>query len=216
MKRSDRPRPEETRIMRANCYRLLADAYQRPELLREGILHQLARTVGALYSQCEAPARALLDALGGMNDQTEALRVAHAKLFIGPRELLAPPYGSVYLDQEALVMGASTIDAAACYEKAGLSPEEQFLEPPDHVVTELEFMYFLAHRQVVTGEQGYLEDQRDFLAGHLGLWIAPFTAAIARAALHPYYTALARLTKVYIHADAEALNPPRQPVAAVG
>lgn len=215
--------------LRANFYRLLADAYQRPELLGEASLRQLAETAGALhsprqsrynspryYSPCETPARHLRETLSGMKGQLEALRVDHARLFIGPRELQAPPYGSVYLDEEALVMGASTIDAAARYEKAGLTPEEKFLEPPDHIVTELEFMYFLAHRQVVSGEEGYLEDQRQFLADHLGRWITPFSDAIVRAIPHPYYTALARLTEAFVQADAEAIGPPGQPVAAVG
>ncbi|MFN2356106.1 MAG: molecular chaperone, partial [Desulfopila sp.] len=69
------------------------------------------------------------------------LLVEYARLFVGPFELLAPPYGSVYLETGRRLMGDSTIAVQHMYTNAGLTLDVQ--EAPDHIALELEFMHYL-------------------------------------------------------------------------
>lgn len=84
----------------------------------------------------------------------EELAVEYARLFVGPFGLRAPPYGSVYLDNQRSVMGPSTMETIRCYEDEGLARDDEFNELPDHIVVELEFMYYLSYRQVEALQKG--------------------------------------------------------------
>lgn len=78
----------------------------------------------------------------------------------------APPYASVYLDEDGLVMGQETLAVQAFYESAGfaISPVNQ--ELPDHLAVELEFAAVLAQE----GQTGLLAEFRQkHLLPFLGL-----------------------------------------------
>ncbi len=197
---------EERNTNRANAYRLLADCYQVPDRAEIETIGWLVSILGSLYSEGDDAALAMLKAWPRTEMQREALRVAHAKLFIGPFDLLAPPYGSVYLDEGRQVMGNSTMDAVNVYAKAGLDPSGDNHEPPDHITTELEFMYFLTYQHLTEGETKYLAWQREFLANHLSRWIPPFSSRIIMGNLNPFYNHLARLTAVFISAEAGGMD----------
>ncbi len=57
--------------------------------------------------------------------------------------MLAPPYGSVYLERERTVMGESTLDVVRRYRQEGLDISADFHDAPDHITAELEFVHFL-------------------------------------------------------------------------
>lgn len=200
------PDTQENDVGRANAYRLLADCYQVPERLELENIGQLATIVESLHPEGAEAVQALLEAWPQGDEAWEDMRVAHAKLFVGPFDLIAPPYGSVYLDEERRVMGDSTMDAMNFYARAGLDPDKNAHEPPDFVTTELEFMYFLAYQHLTTGETKYLDLQREFLANHLSQWVPIFSARIINGNLHPFYNQLALLTSVFVHADAVDLG----------
>ncbi len=111
-------------------------------------------------------------------DDIESLKVDFSKLFVGPYHLLAPPYGSVYLEDGKL-MGNSTMDVRNWYSNEGL--EITLREVPDHIAIELEFMYLLISREIEAVDNSdsekaisYLEKQRAFLEIHLGEWVSAF------------------------------------------
>ncbi len=56
----------------------------------------------------------------------------------------APPYASVYLDGEGLVMGRETLAVQAFYQTAGYTISDLKQELPDHLAVELEFAAVLA------------------------------------------------------------------------
>ncbi len=136
----------------------------------------------------------------GTGDMT-GLLVDYAKLFVGPFDLLAPPYGSVYLDEGRRVMGNSTMDVCAQYQRAGLGLTAGFKEAPDHITVELEFMYYLIHKHLLTDDVQYLELQATFLREHLGSWVEPFTKAMEENASRGFYRNLAHLTRLFIRAE---------------
>ncbi len=143
----------------------------------------------------------------------EDLAVEYARLFVGPYELQAAPYGSVYLDQGRRVMGDSTLEVVRLYQDEGLSLDGAFKELPDHIAVELEFMSYLIYREIercansnVGDARADLEKQHGFLKRHLGAWAPGFATAILQNSTNRFFTNLARCTDVFIHTDADYIS----------
>jgi len=199
--------------IREDAYRLLAACFYPPsaELFEENCCAALA---ALLEPASPEAARFAADAAvaGGMTTR-DSLAVEHARLFIGPFQLVAPPYGSIYLDDAKTVMGDSTARVAAFYHACGLVLADDFHELPDHFAVELEFMSWLAFKQreaEVSGDKVEVARvaglQKEFLDRFLMPWVGSFTSAIITDGEAPFYQAIARCTAVYITADYEALT----------
>jgi TorA maturation chaperone TorD len=138
----------------------------------------------------------------------EELLVEYARLFVGPFELIAPPYGSVYLDPNRTVMGDSTIKVLQAYRDSRLDLSKDLHEPPDHIAVELEFMQFLAlcgakaaMEQDENRVQGLLSAQGIFLNELLFPWIPPFCDKITQGSKAPFYRALADCLSYFADKD---------------
>lgn len=183
-------------ITRGNCFRLLAACFYEPEkdLFVEENLCQNLRDL--LDGWASGAAKAASDmGLALSNLKQEELSISHAELFIGPFELIAPPYGSVYLEKNRQIMGDTTIDVLKSYEEAGLSVDEK--EPPDHIAIELEFMSFLSTREAEARAEGkaieaenFFGKQKDFYNNYLR-WVSNFCEAIKQGTKSPFYQSLA-------------------------
>jgi len=193
---------------------------KREELLRR---EEVRREAYRLLVQCYYPPdEELIEALEQSEDLTrwhqgdgentwtgsdiDSLMIDYTKLFMGPYQLLAPPYGSVYLENTWTLMGDSTMDARKRYEDAGLSLIIK--EVPDHVAIELEFMYYLIHREVEaiinydeTNTALCLKKQKDFLENHLGKWVPEFTNNVLANAETVFYQSIARITRSLVTED---------------
>ena len=184
-------------ILRSNCYKLLAGCFYEPDeglLLGERVCENLENLLREYAPEAAAAASAMAAALGGQSE--EALRVDYAALFVGPFTLIAPPYGSVYLDKGRRVMGDSTLQVLRFYQDAGLAVEID--EPPDHVAVELEFLYYLADREasaLAAGREGEAAELREMQARFFftcfGPWVYEFCRVIRRGTANPFYLALA-------------------------
>ena len=197
---------------REDIYRLLAACFYPPaeELIEESCCAALADLLASVAPEAARHARDATVALG--NGSLEALAVEHARLFIGPFQLVAPPYGSIYLDDTKTVMGDSTARVAAFYYGCGLQLAEDFHELPDHFAVELEFMSFLAFKQREAEVSGDLNEaarisslQQEFLGKFLMPWLEPFTSAIINDGEAPFYQDIARCTSSFIAADYNTL-----------
>ena len=198
--------------IRADIYRLLAVCYYSPTqaLLEENCCEALAASLSLLAP--EAAAQATAAARLSTGPSMETLAVEHARLFLGPFQLVAPPYGSYYLDDKKTVMGDSTAGVEAFYTFCGLHLADDFYELPDHVTVELEFMSFLAFSQhqaeaAANSDESkrLVELQREFLGKFLLPWLQPFTAAVISDGEAPFYQAIATCTAAFINADYAAL-----------
>lgn len=199
---------------REDAYRLLAACFYSPStgLIEEGCCATLAVL---LDSVAPAAARSAADAAVAAGDcSLEALAVEHARLFIGPFQLIAPPYGSLYLDDAKTVMGDSTARVVAFYHSCGLHLADDFKELPDHFAVELEFMSYLAFKQrkaEIAGDKDEITrtvlQQREFLDRFLMPWLEPFTSAIIKDGEAPFYQAIARCTATFVNSDYTALMP---------
>jgi TorA maturation chaperone TorD len=167
--------------------------------LFKNLTYSLTRTcAGAVVFSSEME-RTFLEA------DEEELKVEYARLFVGPFELKAPPYGSVYLDGERKVMGDSTMEVMKLYEKAGLFMDKDFKELPDHIAAELEFMYYLiwkeaeALEKLETEKALFFNEMRDKFFNHfLSPWVPSFCQRIKESTDNPFYIALADCLSTFI------------------
>ena len=187
---------------RADSYKLLSECYYLPDENLTRILNRLAESSGGLSSE-------LAGNIPDM-DEIESLKVDYSKLFVGPYELLAPPYGSVYLEDGRL-MGDSTMDVRNRYSEEGL--EITLKEVPDHIAIELEFMYFLISREIEAinssdSEEAtrYLEKQRAFLEIHLGAWVSALAEKVEKHSDTEFYRSLSHATESFVRKDLEDLG----------
>lgn len=188
---------------RRDSYKLVSACYYLPE---ENTLEKLAELETALGHACPEA----VENIAKMRIWTDLaqLRVDYSKLFAGPFKLLAPPYGSVYLEDKREVMGDSTIDARNRYKEAGLDISGRVMEAPDHIGIELEFMYYLIFKEIEAIDQrdlesaiNYLEKQKAFLERHLGRWVTRFTDNVEQNATTSFYQQLAQATNTFVHQD---------------
>ncbi len=119
-------------------------------------------------------------------------------------------------------------DIAGFYQAFGFKVGGLRRERPDHLATELEFLYVLALKEVYAIEQGIdehievcIEARRSFLQDHIGRWIGFFAESLAKLAdslpdsidqPQPYVW-LARLAAAFVQAEAQHLGlslDPRQ------
>ena len=112
----------------------------------------------------------------------------YQNLFIGPNELVAPPWGSVYLDPECVIFGNSLLALRDFLKRHQIAFQAQQDEPEDHIG----LMLMLA---------AYLAETRphllvEFLSQHLLTWALHFLTKLANVENHPFYQGLALLTLI--------------------
>ena len=191
-----------TDVDRAQTYKVLAECYYPPDEALMALLAEVSQSATEFVCEIARNARDASD--------LESLRVDHARLFIGPYKLLAPPYGSVYLEDGRL-MGNSTIDVKALYAEEGL--DTVLKVAPDHIGVELEFMVYLIGRAVEAQEGQNPEDaarfeqkQRAFLARHLGQWVVAFAAKVEEMAETGFYRTLGSVTRRFMETESARLS----------
>lgn len=213
--------------IRGDCYRFLAACFYPPQkklFVQENLLENLTTSLEKVCPEAAPFFRKMVDALTRYSD--EDLSVEYAKLFVGPFELKAPPYGSVYLDEGKRVMGDSTMEVIKAYREHGLSIDDEFKEVPDHISVELEFMYYLIHREVEALNKGdkkkalkWIEPQGAFFNTFLRPWVPPFCEKIKEGTDNEFYKSLADCVSTFIEHVQEyrkaILNSLREETVAV-
>lgn len=194
-------------IARAKTYKALAECYYPPG---ESTLQQVMQLVESLKAVCPSAAEAAdrMEAALQTHEGFEELAIDHARLFVGPFALLAPPYGSVYLEGMRRLMGDSTLAVGECYREDGLEVAAGFNGTPDHIAVELEFMHFLVVKELDALAGGYLEraqnfrqKQRAFLERHLAAWVPDFSRSVEEQAQTQFYQELAATMRMFIESD---------------
>lgn len=200
-----------TGYARARAYKLFSECYYPPDALALDPAERLVQEVGGICPEAVAALDLMAAGLAAAGGAAE-LAVDHARLFVGPFALLAPPYGSVYLDGERRLMGSSTLEVEGCYREAGLEVAAGFSGTPDHVAAELEFMHFLAVKELQARSADdpvrvshFRGTQRAFLARHLGAWVPDFTRSVEAQAGTLFYRGLAAATRLFVESDGRRL-----------
>jgi TorA maturation chaperone TorD len=195
---------------RENLCRFLAACYYQPgpEFAEERVFDSMLDAATRIHPDLAAHARRLGEEFSA--EEPENLLVDYTRLFLGPAQIVAKPYGSVWLDGEKTLMRDSTMAVQELYHEGGFEIDEEFRELPDHIAAELEFLYLLIYRENEGHRNGSAEAlkvvalKKRFLDEHLGLWIGPFTAAVKAGARCSFYRELAGLTDRFVEQEREA------------
>lgn len=194
---------------RENFCRLLAASYYQPEasLAKEGLFAGLKESAASLDEELGEGARRLEAAFGKKG--SDELLVEYTRLFLGPVEVVARPYGSVWLTKEKTLMQESSMAVLELYREGGFDLAEDFHELPDHIAAELEFLYLLlfrenrALRDDDAALTGIVALRRRFLEEHAGRWVPPFCKAIREGTTSEFYRTVAELTDRFVRLELE-------------
>ena len=211
--------PELARV-RSRLYLLLAAGFSPPTRgeVRRLATHGALRACGVLARAVGVPSldgalAALSSCLAGWRRRAparvvEELKGDYHRLFVGPYHLEAPPYESCYRGRGGAAMGEAAVEVLRTYRAAGLALHPDVRKPPDHIALELHFLGLLAGEEAALWRRGgperlasCLRRQESFLADHLALWIAPFSARVQAADGSRFYGALAGASAAYIATD---------------
>ncbi|WP_028572653.1 TorD/DmsD family molecular chaperone [Desulfonatronum lacustre] len=186
--------PDPNIIARLETYKALAGCFFPPDDHLPQNVENLAAHAPTWVTGIQDSALTMLESLPGDEQGREALRVEHAKLFFGPFEVLAPPFGSVYFHVNKMLSHESIDDAAERYREAGVTSAPDGGNPPDHITAELEFMYYLLFqehaalcRDDVTVAREWRDRRTDFFPIHLGAWGPLFADRVISFAQSPFY-----------------------------
>lgn len=165
------------------------DGFVQPSYEAFGALdpEQAAKEWPYVSSEAAKPALDLMaqGASGGVDDD---MVWEYRRLFVGPNTKAAPPWGSVYTDRECVVFGEATLELRQWMKRTGVARLNSEKEPEDHIGLMLIMLSWIQlNRPDLTEE--YLRD-------HLLPWASHFLEEMEKAAKHPFYEGLARLTRL--------------------
>ena len=122
------------------------------------------------------------------------------RLFVGPGEMLAPPWESVHRSKTKLTFQEPTLQVRELYRRFGVEVPAVHREPDDHLGLELAFVATLSDQAANAAARGdtaqlarCFDAQRDFLQDHLLAWAPACLALVEKHAETDYYRGAARL-----------------------
>lgn len=198
---------------RADLCRFLSACFYEPapEFSEEHLFDSMLVAAQRIDPDLAGHARRLGLAFAAQDLQT--LLVDYTRLFLGPLQTLASPYGSSWLSAPAPVEDNPPLAVLDLYSAGGFEIDESFRELPDHVAVELEFLYLLIFNKNKASQAGNMDDltltellQRRLLGEHIGAWIGPFAAAVKAGAETAFYRELAEFTECFVQLESRTLT----------
>ena len=161
----------------------------------EGTCLQLESSLIHLRSWSQENGKGLSD------EQFTNLQIDHTRLFVGIGKTLAPPWESVYFNQDNTIFQEQTLQVRQWYRRFGVEPEKLYSEPDDHIGLELSFLAHLAklglqalEENNVTWFEQTLQAQRQFITEHPLKWVSDWCGLVNQHARTDFYRGLAVLT----------------------
>ena len=122
----------------------------------------------------------------------ESIPQAWQRLFIGPWALPAPPWGSVWLDQESVLFGESTLELRQWMRDNHIAWDTHQNEPEDHFGTLLMLAAWLDENQRYSACD-------ELLAWHFLPWAGRFLEVFVAEANHPFWQAAGTLAQLTLN-----------------
>ncbi len=191
---------------KANIFKTLSMLFKQPDSDIEYYIEHLKISVEALYPHLTKHIIQLEQEFMKYKQNITVLKAVHAKLFIGPFDVLAPPYSSIYLHEGRNVYGESTYDAMKMYSEAGVAMAKEFKDLPDHISVELEFIYYLYFLYREKNEQQHLRQISHFIDKHLIRWVPLFAKKIIEENTSQFYLALANALNEIISSESSDMQ----------
>lgn len=205
--------PDEA-IAREDLCRFLSACFYEPgpEFAEENLFGSILAVATRIDPDLANQARKVGEAFAAQDLQT--LLVDYTRLFLGPVQALAKPYGSSWLSAPSQTEAPRSLAVLEVYNAGGFEVDDEFMELPDHVAIELEFLYLLTFTRNEAQRAGQMDGlaaaellERQFLSEHLGAWVGPFAAAIKSGAETAFYRELAELTERFVRIEEASLGP---------
>lgn len=149
------------------------------EAIRDFFLADNARELERSYAQLTES----LQEMEPVHEDWQEVEFAFNRLFVGPAALQAPPFASVYLDPQGLVMGQATLDVREMYATLGLESPWKNRLPDDHISLELDAVLAMNHiaKQVDHEEIQILHAR---FMEHMKKWVPLFADRVLTAPSH--------------------------------
>lgn len=174
--------PASTHI--ATLYRFCAFSmqYPQPEWFTDEYINSLYLLLETLNANQER--EKISFSLASSENPLESLQIEYTRLFInGVPHVVAPPYGSVYIDKS--LQGRHAEKTLRFYTEHGFTLKDNS-ELPDHLIHQLEFLSLLA-------DKGDAQAETEFLTTIFLPWFGRFYTIIKQESRHPFYTVLVQL-----------------------
>ncbi len=181
----------------SRLYRLLADGFLYPD--RDSFDEMKAgRLRDHVVETCRELPYALEPAFDGLvasGDYVDFQSVFLSLFEVGQGMPPCPLYSGIFRGGRKAVME----ELVRFYSYFGLSIEHGSGELPDHLATELEFMHFLAFKELAALQRQkdpapYRRAQADFLERQMMSWLPSLEERLQKLEPPPFYTALVWLT----------------------
>ncbi|MCD1127426.1 molecular chaperone [Jinshanibacter sp. LJY008] len=132
--------------------------------------------------------------------EAETLQYDYSMLFEGVGMMPAPPWGSVYLGQENLLMGESTLAYRQFLARQGMATDTDNPEPEDQFgLMLMAFAYLLESDKQSAAQQ--------LLSEHLLPWAERYLSLVQSSDTeHAFYPQLAEMTRLYLYTLQQQLN----------
>jgi len=148
-----------------------------------------------------------------MDKDFDNLHWDYTRLFIGPYQVKAPIWESVYLNKHGVLFQEETMRVRKMYLDYNLVSKQKGYEAEDHLGFELDFMYQLveiAKEKIKDKEWGeayqVLLHQKHFLQCHLLEWAPLFAKNVVTHANTEFYRGTAQLLVGYLKIDLLCVN----------
>lgn len=132
--------------------------------------------------------------------QKQNLSQAYQYLFIGPNDLPAPPWSSVYLDKESVIFGESLLNLRTFLQKYQIEFSQNTNEPEDHFGLMLMLAAYLAEQKP--------DVLAEYLTEHLFTWAYRYLALLSEQTDYPFYQGIALLAQDSLQYWQEQANLP--------
>lgn len=192
-------------INRANAYLALARILEPPADWDDALAVIFRDLFRGVDPELHAEAVSIAESIEGAVQEIEELSVTHARLFLGPFEVLASPYASTYLDPDSRIMGPVSAEVASMYAEAGIGPSDGPTDAPDHVTRELEFMYLAIHRELTTLDDRWRERSDRFLRDHLARWLPEWAGQVLLTEDDSVFGRMARFVILFCERESQWL-----------
>lgn len=134
-------------------------------------------------------------------DLSKELSNDYHDLFVGPHNLLAVPWSSVYLDKGKTLFGPTAMRVRNIFAQEGFVIPEDGHEPSDHVAYEWQFVADLEKRAAALFREGSPSEARAanaeasrFFEEFLKPWMPDFCERVSKGAKTDFYRGLAQFT----------------------
>jgi TorA maturation chaperone TorD len=148
-----------------------------------------------------------------LSETTRMLKGEYTRLFMGPENMEAPPWESIYTANHRSLFQENTLAVRNTYRAQGFLPAEYPRVADDHIALEFAFMAQLAERAKAAYGDGAaaeaieaLSASQQFLKNHLLLWISEYATRLSADKGSDFYPIMARMAAEFLLIDSTVLE----------